>query len=118
MTGKTTRRPVWFRSWRAVIHPDSRPTRYAVEQLLDQSPAADVLAAQLVRQAADLVDSAARHQDPAMWLKAQVRLDELLRRIAPAGGGDGGRSASSDGGQGGLAGLVGRGPTMGDGTVP
>lgn len=102
-------RPV---SWFATRSRRPGPMRAAVELVLVDPGRFDPVQAELVRSAADLVDSAKRAQDPRLWLTASERLSRLLglgheRGVGGAGSGDAAGVSP-------LAGLVGGPPEVRD----
>lgn len=104
----------WFRQRERSRVRQPGPTARAVEDRL-ASAAIDPIRAELARDAADLVDSARRQQDPRLWSSAADRLLKYLGGSGERAGqsrADGDQAAGDDGG--GVAGIFGAGPALGD----
>lgn len=98
-----------------------RTSRTAVEQLLTERgdlDGATAITADMARSAADLVDASRKAQDPALWMRASARLDQLVAKLVAKGGGD--RLVESGGTDpaAGLEGIVGSPASMGDTEEP
>ena len=66
-----------------------RTSRAAVEQLLTEHgdlDGATAITADMARSAADLVDASRKAQDPALWMRASARLDQLVAKLTARGG--------------------------------
>jgi len=77
-----------------------RTSRAAVEQLIKERGDLDgtgAVTADLARSAADLVDSARRTQDPVLWMRASMRLQQLLIKLDARSGRDGGNDGGDSG---------------------
>lgn len=95
------------------------PARRALETALvgRNLTGIEAVTAAIARDAADLVDSARRQQDPRLWLSASGRLlalagqlDERPPAVPDDGGGDRAEPDDPDG----LGAALGTGPTVGD----
>lgn len=109
-------------------------TRAAVDRMLAgrELSGGQLVTAELARGTALLVDSAARAQDPRLFLAASQRLTGLLGSLESTGGrgtgsagssgsgrgdGDAGADADASGLAAELAGILGAGASLGDGAV-
>lgn len=78
----------------------------------------EAITAAIARDAADLVDSARRQQDPKLWLSASARLLALVGQMDGRPAGDVGGGGDESGEPDDLADALGSGPTLGDDPAP
>ena len=113
---KGSRKP--FPAFRGSNIAAARTTRRAVNEVLEglDLEGLDVVTADLVRSAADLVDAARLSQDAALWLRASARLEALLGKLGKGvdrGGAEVGALGDDPAAR--LAELVGKPASVGDG---
>ncbi len=105
-------------AWFAVRSRRPGPTRSGVEAIVADRPGLDPVLVELARSTADLVDSAKRQQDPAVWLRASERLLSIHARLGASGDRGDSAAAGAAGGVSPLAGIVGGPPEVRDASAP
>lgn len=110
-----SRPPRFFRTSRA----KPGPARVALDSALDgrELSGIEAVTAAIARDAADLVDSARKAQDPRLWLSASQRLLGLVAQLDQRAGAvpdDGAAAGDEPDDPGGLGAVLGAGPTLGD----